>query len=288
MTQETKSIERIIPEYTLRFPMEMGILRLGGVYPGEKTEEFRNPYTGEIDAEYFGNIGDHCIAVAHCAEILATSVSGYDNPQTKNIIRRALVHDATKRFEVMRKKALKQGLIEDVYSTRAYETIRPILEQQGVSSDVIQYMANAGAETGHNSLKDFIEIKDGVPVLKTEDNLAEMIVHLADDMTHTSFAKPGEVAQTQYLTIEERMVASDFPNRYPFIYKEGFGFDENGKVVFVKDAAEENLGLTNVRTYADWQVWVAREMSKYLVGLISPKTSPNDAEQFLKNLVNKS
>ncbi len=67
-------ISRIVPDYERQFPMEMAILHLGGVYPGEKTEGFKNPYTGSVDNEYFGNVGEHCVAVAHCAEVIAKYV----------------------------------------------------------------------------------------------------------------------------------------------------------------------------------------------------------------------
>lgn len=41
--------------------------------------------------------------------------------------------------------------------------------------------------TGHNSLKKFIIIKDGKLQLHPERTISEMIVHIADDMTHSSY-----------------------------------------------------------------------------------------------------
>ncbi len=277
---------KVTPEYAKRFPMEMAVLRLGGVYPGEKIEGFKNPYTGNDETEYFGNVGEHCVAVAHCAEVLATSVLGIDDPEAVKIARRGLVHDATKGFEIMRRNAVKAGLIEDAYSAKAYETIRPILEQQGIAADTIEYMINAGAETGHNSMASFVEIQDGNPTLKTKDKLPEMIVHLADDMTHTPIVKAGEVADTFYLTTPERMEAGDFSNKYGWMYKQGFGFDQEGKAVLIEDVAEKNPDLIHVKTYAEWQVWVAREISQHLVAKIDPDVPQESAEQYLKGLVN--
>src|SRR5258708_17215194 len=203
--------EKAVTEYAARFPMEMAILRLGGVYPGETSEGIKNPYTGEQEKEYFGNIGEHCFAVAHCADVITNKVVGDDNPQKKKIISRALVHDAAKGFEVMRKKAVNAGILTDAYSITAYETIRPMLETQRVAQDIIDYMTNAGSETGHISLVSFVEIQDGTPTLKTRDNLAEMIVHLADDMTYTPVTKAGGPIKTCYVTMEEKMQLSDFP-----------------------------------------------------------------------------
>src|SRR5258708_3371590 len=113
-----------VPEYAKRFPMEMCILGLRGIDLRRKKEGFKDPYTGTDDSEYFGNVGEHCVTVAYCADVLATCVLGSGNLQNRNIVRRALVHDATKRFEVMRKKAVNAGVIEDAYSPSAYETIR--------------------------------------------------------------------------------------------------------------------------------------------------------------------
>lgn len=271
--------------YESRFPLEMALLRIGGVYPRSEEPLF-NPYTEQKEADYFGNIGEHCVAVARCAEVMATSVFGENTPQAALATRRALVHDANKGFEIMRKTAVRNGVINDAYSPSAYETIRPLLEQQGVAPDTIQYMAHAGAETGHNSFKDFVKLsQDGTPSLKTDD-VDAMIVHLADDMTFTPIVAAGESADTYYLTAAERQAASDFPNRYPFLYKEGFGFDAQENVVMVKDVATPS-DLKNVKTYAEWQLWIAKEMAAHLVSRITNEPVENP-EVFLKNLVNST
>lgn len=275
-----------LPDFESRFPLEMSMLRLGGVYPKERNKETVNPYTGEIDTDYYGNIGEHCLAVALCTEIITDNVLGKDHPQKRAIVSRALVHDSTKRFEIMRGKAMAAGIIDDAYSQKAYDTIKPLLEKKGIALDIIEYMVKAGSETGHISFPDFLELRDGVPVLKTENNLAEMIVHHADDMTYTPIVQTGETANTHFLTVSERMEASNFPKRYLFLYKEGLGFDGNGKPIFVKDILQENPGISHIKSYAEWQVWIAQGISKHLVGLISPKVLGKDPQQYLKQLVN--
>ena len=107
-------------------------------------------------------------------------------------------------------------------------------------------------------------------------------------MTHTPITKAGETAHTSYLTTSERMEASDFPNRYPFLYKEGFGFDNTGKAVLVKDVDAEILKLDHVKTYAEWQIWVAREISQHLVTQITQDVPPEKAEEYLKGIVNST
>lgn len=286
----TKPVDfnKALPDFESRFPMEMGILRLGGVYPREQNEGIINPYTEELDTEYFGNIGEHCLAVALCAEIITDSVLGKNHPQKGTIVARALVHDSTKRFEIMRRKAVRVGVINDAYSPRAYDTIKLLLEERDIAPDTIAYMANAGSETGHNSFVNFVEMRDGAPALKTEGNLGEMIVHHADDMTYTPIVQAGEAADTYFLTVPERIEASNFPERYPFIYKEGFGFDEDGKPVFVKDISQDHTGINHVKTYAQWQVWIAAKIADHLVTFMSPQTPVEDSQQYIKKLVNNT
>ena len=278
-------IQTAIEDFEKRYPDEMGVLRIGGVYPGEVEEGFVNPYTGEPDHEYFGNIGEHCVAVAYCADVLAHAFLDPED-SGEDIVRSALVHDATKRFEVMRRKAARKGTIIDAYSQGAYDTIRPLLEEQGVPADTIEYMARAGSETGHNSLPGFVRLHDGEPVLITEGNLADRIVHLADDMTYTPIVPAGEEVQTTYVTMPERMEAANFPERYPFLYSEGFGFDKDGNLVLVKDTTTENSDLVQVGTYAQWLIWVAREISIDLARRISHDISEDEAEQCLVDMVN--
>ncbi|RJQ38412.1 hypothetical protein C4559_01305 [Candidatus Microgenomates bacterium] len=276
---------KTLPRFEERFPMEMAILRLGGVYPG-MDKGIKNPYTYEYDLEYRGNIGEHCFAVALYAKNIADRVLGENHTKTKEIESNALVHDSTKGYEIMRRNAVRIGKIEDAYSPTAYETIKLILEHQKVSPTIVEYMAKAGSETGHNSLKDFVKIENGKPALVTEENIAEMIVHLADDMTFTSIVQVGETAETYFLTTAERQEAADFPNKYPFLYTEGFGFNQEGEVVFVKDVSQADPNFEHVKTYSEWQVWIAKEMAKYLVGILEPNKQIENPEKYLKDLVN--
>lgn len=279
-------IQKSIANFETAYPIEMSVLRLGGVYPREINAGTVNPYTDETDTEYFGNIGEHCVGVAECADILTEQFLGADNPLRKQTVSRALVHDAGKRFEIMRKKAVKTGKADDAYSPKAYETIQPILEKAGVTNDVIGYMTRAGQETGHISLPRFVTLtNDSQPAVNT-DSVPDMIVHLADDMTFTPIVSAGESAETSYVTIEERMKLSDFPNRYPFLYKEGFGFDRDGKLVMVKDVSQTMSDLRHVRTYADWQVWVANEICRHLVSLADSQTYIEKPGEYIKTLVN--
>jgi hypothetical protein len=255
-----------------------------------------NPYNHEIDPEYMGNIGEHCLAVANLVKkwIQAAQTNTlFKNPaESDQAIERAAVHDATKGIEILRKKAIKKAKDEgkeaemgDAYTVSAYKTIRAILEQAQISPEIIAYLENAGKETGHNSLPDFVLLQDGQPTLNLHRSLSVMMVHLADDMTYTPIVGAGEKTETYYLPIIQRMAAADFPNRYPFLYTEGFGFDsQTGNVVIVRNLKETPENLVNVQSYAQWQVWVAKEIAKYLAKKINPQVEDDKAEEFLVNL----
>src|SRR3989338_7564875 len=59
-----------LEDFEKRFPIAMGILRIGGVHPTEDAK-MDNPYTGQPDNESFTNVGEHCLAVACFAESVA-------------------------------------------------------------------------------------------------------------------------------------------------------------------------------------------------------------------------
>jgi hypothetical protein len=286
-------IPDIQKRYEKDYPQAMSILRLGGVYPGEH-QVITNPYTGREHDAYFGNVGEHCMGVGEAAEAIANAIPDLEKKQIQNITERAIIHDSTKRYEVMRRDIIRGKKGADTtsgtaYTASAYESIRPILQAQGVKPNVIDYMANAGKETGHNSLPDFIVLNEkGEPSLNPKRTLAEKIVHLADDMTYTPVANKGEHPVTSYLTASERMVASDFPNRYKFLYKEGFGFDEYGNPVLVDDATEINNTLTQIKTYAQWQTYIAKEIANDLVQQMRLKVQPDNPEYLIKNLLSHS
>ena len=52
-----------------------------------------------------------------------------------------------------------------------------------------EYLVQAGTETGHNSLRDFIVVNDAGYAGIVNGRVAEKIVHVADDMTFTSMPR---------------------------------------------------------------------------------------------------
>ena len=273
-------------EFERSYPLAFEILKVGGVHP-DKVVEMENPYTGEQDNEDFRNIGEHCVSVAIVAEKITNKlkeIGVINDNECKKIVERALIHDANKRFEVMRKKNRGARHSEGVYDEEAYKTMQNLLKKQGISKDLLDYIEKAGKETGHNSLVDFISLdKDNKVVLNSERSLEEMVVHLADDMTASPL--PGSNGDTKFVTTGERMSSGNFKERYPFLYKEGLGFNQNGEVVSVKDIEDAEQNFTNVKTYAEYQEIVAKLISSYLKKIIDSENQ-DDSEQFIKKIIN--
>lgn len=273
----------LVPEFEQRFPEAMQLLRIGGVHPIESAY-MTNPYTGEEDTEDFRNVGEHNIAVAFAAGAIGGNLLKQEvifSEELHYIVEQALTHDAAKRFEVMRKKA---GV--DPYSEEAYGTVQRILEERDVLERFAQSLAQSGRQTGHRSLKDFLALDSTNKVKLIEGCLTDKIIHLADDITYTSM---GENPETRFLTFPERMQASRFRVKYPFLWTEGLAFDTHGNVVEIKDIekAVQGSNLKRVYPYIAYQAWVARQICKELKEMISPNSS-QDPEEFVKNLINQN
>lgn len=277
-----------LAEFTEKYPFAMQILRIGGVHPTEDAK-MDNPYTGKPHDESFTNIGEHCLAVASLANTVAIRLyqSGVISAEDVDMATsRGLVHDANKRLEIMRRNAVREGVIQDAYSPLAYDTIRPILIARGVDQEFVDYVAKAGKETSHLSIKDFLTLSDGIPTL-TAGRMVDKIIHLADDMTSTSIPQAGERALTFYLTPWERMIASDFADRYPYLWKEGLGFDQTGEVAVINDLQKAEPSLRYVRSYAYYQPWLSNEICREIQQRINPRNTQRP-EYFVKDLVNNT
>lgn len=273
-------------EFKKNYPVAFSVLEIGGVHP-DKQSPVPNPYLDNaLDDENFSNVGRHCVAVGIAAHRIAGKLleSGIiDQATHDSAISRALLHDANKCFEVFRRKAQKAGKSVDVYGVSSYDKLHEVLKSQGQGGPLLDYMASAGKETGHNSLPDFVTVDEsGNPKLRADKTMEELIVHLADDMT--SSPMPDEKRDTEFVTISERMELSDFEHRYPFLYTEGFGFDENGNAVRVKDS-EAGQKLKCFKTYAEWQKLTARMICAFLKDKNGEKRDV-DPENYIKSIIN--
>ncbi|MBX9809907.1 HD domain-containing protein, partial [Candidatus Gracilibacteria bacterium] len=264
-----------------KYPDAMRILDITGVSPFG-SREMMNPYTNEIDLEDFSNVGRHCVAVAYAASKIADAL-GVDKIQREEIIKSAILHDGDKRLEVMRKKAKKSGNEVDVYGEEGYKTIESIFSDAGVDSGILTSIQTMGGMTGHNSLKKFLIMKDKKLQLNPERTISEMIVHIADDMTHSSFGIDGEM--TQYVSFEKRAALSKFSEKYGFLWQEGFGVSEEGGIQEFKDITE--LSSITIKHFYDWQNLVFDMICDHIQKLIDPLNSDKSV-QFLLDIIYKN
>ena len=278
-----------INTFQARFPAEMELLRLAGLHPSQPTRPI-NPYTLLQSTESFSNIGEHCIAVAHCASMIASPLvrRGVLSAEDAHwITATALLHDANKPFEIMRRDAQRAGLIDDAYSVTAYEQLGPLLEAVGVSRDSAERLSNAGSEAGHNSLRLFITAEpDGSWSLKP-GLTREKIVHLADDMTFSSNPPYPHERITAFMRCEERMRAAKCDKKYPFMWTEGLAIHHSGEIAAVRDINVISADETLLGSYAELQVQVSRLISRELQLLIEP-ASDADPEAFMCQLINSA
>lgn len=271
-----------------RFPKISELFIKVGIHP-TKSETPNNPYTNQPAGESFTNIGEHCIAVAYASSRImdALARAGVVNPHdADSVIERALVHDITKPYEIMRRDAKRDGLAEEVYTTSAYQQLAPLLQSTGVSADLAEYLINAGSETGHNSLKDLIEVDETGVKGVVAGRVAEKIVHLADDMTFTS--NPGNSGAnpvTLFLAPWERMLASGFIEKYSFLWKEGLGRTKSGDITTVRDINDPESGVEVIGDYAGLQVSVARAICREFQLLLAPENR-QEPDAFIKGLIN--
>lgn len=296
-TKEYRPWAEIIAEYKDKFakenPVAFSILDIGGVHP-DKSGPMPNPYLdGQIDEESFKNVGVHCVEVGICAERIVSEMveqGTIDKAQADEIVNRSLIHDANKRFEVFRKKAQKAGKEIDVYTPSAYQTMYDQVVASGMDGAVVEYVKQAGKETGHGSLVDFITLDEqDKPVLEPTATLEEMVVHLADDSVASPLPGKTKNTETKLVTVKERMDLGNFPERYPFMYKEGFGFDSNNNPVLVEDVNDETetKALRVVKTYAEWQQLASRLICEQLQKMVDTNNQ-EDPEEFIKKIINRS
>lgn len=287
---ETKPFDPLsrLPEFEKRYPDSFTLLRLGGIHPTDPMIDLTSPYTGIIQARDFRNIGEHCVAVACCYDIIASALKKagvISDSEHDQGIHMAIGHDWSKRYEIMGGDARKAGIDVGPYTEKFYQSVADQLIALGTPPYLVEYARVSGRETGHLSFKNFLILEDGIPTIRPEMWL-DKLVHLADDMTATSIPLEGQRAQTCFLTIEERMIARDFRRVYPWLWKEGVGYDQaSTRFVDVADVTEPRPGLEHPASFAFYQVFIANAICREIKQILEPR-SDLPAPQFVKNLVN--
>jgi hypothetical protein len=277
----------VLADFERQFPKQLALFNSVGIHP-RSSESVFNPYSREEEQSSYKNIGEHCLAVAHCAGILAQALlrAGHLNcNDASQIVQRALVHDINKPYEIMRKNYKSSGVVDaEVYSQSAYQQLEPLLKASGISNQIAQYLVNAGTETGHNSLRTFIDLQEDNTYKLKPGMLAEKIVHLADDMTWTSNPTAGRPV-TLFLKAWDRMLAAGFIEKYPWLWHKGLAVDAEKSITEVADVQLAPQDHSILGSYAHLQVNVAFMIARELQVLIDP-TSTMHPEEFITQLIN--
>lgn len=238
-----ESLERFGVVHDL-FPL----LETAGVGRNSGKTPWINPFTGKEDTEDFSNVGWHCLAVAIVADAMGRILKVSD---LRHLIVMGAAHDAGKRFEVMKRKALKEAGRDaaDAYTKEAYGEMDRRLTAIGVAPALLA----AGQWTGHTSL---------VAILRGEGTLLERIIHVADDLVLTDLTGTTEV-----LPVRERM--RGFIERYPWLLWEGVASFADGTMETVRDvrnitALQHQFPgriLTSIRPFMELQPSVTEDLS---------------------------
>lgn len=274
------------------YPKALALIKLGGIYPNKEglSPDMEDPYNQTVQKGNYTNIGEHVISAGFCFQAVSKPLldAGFMTRYEFDCgTEGALTHDASKRWELMRKAYAKKNPNYEPYSDEAYETVHDILISKGVDRDLIKRMVESGKESGAQSFRRFIEITDENEILLKPRRMVVKILHLADDMTATTNPEEGSEPATVFLTPLERMVASNFKNRYPYGYVDGIGFNGEGDFV---DGVKDVLNGSNLRrtgVYFYYQPLISNAICRQIQTLLSPD-SCELPEYYIKNLVNHS
>lgn len=276
-----------IEKFTAQYPTAMEILKLGGVHPDQsQNPSLTNPYTNTPHTGDYSNIGRHCIAVAACFEAIAKPLvdnQAISQAEFENGIQRALIHDATKRFETMRRDYLKTNS-GNSYSSQAYEEVIKKIGPTISSPELLEYLTHAGVETGHNSLPNFLVNNDS-RLLLIEGSLVQKVIHLSDDMTASSIPFPGSPEKTYFVTPELKMLITGYVYKYPWMWTQGFGFSSD-KVQVVDNLVSHQNELEHCYSYAKYQPLVSNAIAAEIVTLTNSPIFTGNPEDIIMKQVN--
>ncbi len=285
--QTPLKVGRLIEHFSKNFPGGMEILQRGGVHPF-RPGDLKDPQTGEPCHEEFGHIGEHCIATAYAASKICSVLEtlGKLKPlESKRIIERALIHDASKAFEILTHRAiqnLKRAQEPDLFlsSSALNENLRKFEKS-------LNY---CGKECGHQHISQFLVVGyQGLRGLQ-KGMLAQKIVRLVDDLTATTLPTQTRPAESYFLSVADRIVVARFHERYPKLFKSGLGVRRGlsgYQIVELRNITQVPGNVQVLGSHVHLQIRVALQIAQELQNLIDP-TSTDDAMSFILSLIKES
>lgn len=230
------------------FAQELEILKKLGVSPESGPTRFFDPFgVNNFVSDDFSNIGEHCMAVAGCAMLIAQFI-GEDISKgskiAKEVVNRALLHDALKPWEVFLARAFRNNKIsrEEYYLESIFDRTIEVLISLGLAPEVAEALVrDYGSECDvRECFGYFLKVESGGEVGLKEGDLAKKIVHLADNMTCSVLPVEGRKSQHYFLTTSERLILSEADKRYPWALKAGIGVSKENCIRHTPDSASSS------------------------------------------------
>ena len=278
------------------YPEEVRLLERMRVHPNSGPALFRDPFGEREVKDDFSNIGEHCVAVAACASVLAEALraAGHlDSSDVDYIVRRALVHDAAKPYDVFLNKATRENLINtsDYLNESIWDRVKPVLINEGLTAaEAAKVLDDFGAETGGrpDCLKRFLAIgPNGLQGIVAEE-LRTKVIHLADDMVCST--PPGCPPHGRHwaLTPLERVSAAFAGKKAPLGWIAGFGLNAEHELVHLDNVFEKESAARPLGTYHGIMIWISNVICRE-VALFTGQSSQTSGspEQTVKALVNR-
>jgi|GEM_PF-1964968 len=293
---------KLLPLFEAKFPREMKLFIAFGIHPTSKSGLSHDPFNNCAVDEDFSNIGEHGLAVAICAAILALSLSqhsGISASEIAPIVRRALLHDILKPFDIFLQKALRNGVVSEAayYSENVFSPIKSTLLAQNFNNEEAEALINDyGWETNvRTCFQRFLYLNEGNKIEISSQDFGSALVHLADNMTcsplpsslHEDPQGSPAPAGTYFLTCWERCVVTDLDRRYPWATVSGFGFDQAKKPVHLEVWDYPPPGGFAVLPYHTLMVWFSHQIARHIETFHGREPSEK-ADYFVKDLVNST
>jgi len=261
------------------YPSAFELLRAGGVHPFD-SQDFPNPYDGGTDRRDFRNVGWHSLAVGIFADRIGRHLvekGRLMEAEHYQLVERALIHDACKRIEVLRREKLGTSLPERGAQIRAE------LDRIGIKTDMADQLAFSGLECRWEALPQFLlaEFPDRLSI--APGKILAKTVMLCDLMTSTGFPDEQGRCSTYFLSYLERCAASSLLERYPALRTTRLCLLPDGRMRWFDKETPPAPGAAVIGTVYAVHFWLSEAISSELKQILAPR-DPLSPVEFLKKL----
>ena len=236
------NLSKALKFFERNFSDELEVFSKLGIALDSGKSKFYDPFRKLVIEDDFTNIGEHCLAVATCTLMLTRFLEKerkIDAVSANEAIRRALLHDAIKPWEIFLARALRDNVIskEKYYDEAVFLSVVDVLITLGISPEIAnRLVTDYGSETDVRECFPFFlrEAHNGKINLKS-GSMPKKIVHLADNMTCSTMPSLESPSKHYFLTTWERMVAADADARYPWALKAGIAVNAKAEIFHTSD-----------------------------------------------------